>query len=101
MANIDKAERSEWQKSPPEVTPFYPCWVTNGVDVFMATWRHGEWRIGSGLAYTANEITHYQLLKAPPLLPKKGNAKIGASHSASYGQGHGDTVRQTSVCVAE
>lgn len=57
-----------WQQSPPhpDLTPFYSCWVTNGKHVFMARWRNGEWEIGRGLAFTPDEITHFQLLKAPP-----------------------------------
>lgn len=55
----------EWAKTPPENVPFYPCWVTNGRNVFLASWRDGEWKIGKGSAFEPDEITHYQLLKAP------------------------------------
>lgn len=62
---------SEWAETPPSDIPFYPCWVTNGEYVFLATWRNddgrcgGRWEIGKGLAFTPDEITHYQVLKAP------------------------------------
>lgn len=58
---------NDWQISPPpdKLLPFYPCWVTNGERVFLASWREGEWKIGEGLAFTPDEITHYQILKAP------------------------------------
>lgn len=55
----------KWAESPPSHTPFYPCWATNGEHVFLASWRDGEWKIGQGLAFTPDEVTHYQILKAP------------------------------------
>ncbi len=71
VCNGAKGIDHKWLKSPPEYTPFLPCWVTNGTKVFMATWLNGEWVIGKGFAYTPDEITHYQFLE-PPLAPGSG-----------------------------
>lgn len=58
---------SDWLVSPPNLDclPFYPCWVTNGKNVFLASWLEAQWEIGKGLAYDNTEITHFQYLKAP------------------------------------
>ena len=89
---------NEWKESPPppEECPFYPCWVTNGINVFMASWRrgegwkvgtgaalNGEWKIGAGLAFSPDEITHYQLLQAPE---PPNQEKLSSIKEVSYAQ---------------
>lgn len=63
---------NNWKKTPPDFTPFHPCWVTDGNYVCLATWKNGknEWYVNKSSCqdFAPSHITHYQILR-PPQLP--------------------------------
>ena len=59
-------EMDRWLFTDPDCTSlFYPSWVSNGTDVWLAHWREGAWKIGAGLAYKPEEITCWQTIERP------------------------------------